>query len=118
MDVCYFMIMHRGAGRGSHIAGSSTHNQRIESLWRDACHCVCSLFHSLFHCMEAIGVLNPADESDPFVLHSVFLPRVNNALRELALTWNLHPMRAMHNLSPVQASYSSTLESLAVLSCL
>ena len=29
VDVCYFMIMHRGAGRGSHIAGSSTHNQRI-----------------------------------------------------------------------------------------
>ncbi len=30
VDVCYFMIMHRGESRGSHIAGASVHNQRIE----------------------------------------------------------------------------------------
>ena len=35
--VCYFMVSHRGPGRGSHIAGSSVHNQRIERLWRDVC---------------------------------------------------------------------------------
>ena len=45
-------------------------------------------------------MLNPADESDLFVLHRVFLPRINNALHEFALAWNLHPMRTMHNLSP------------------
>ena len=56
-------------------------------------HCVRSSFHSLFHYMEAIGVLNPADESDLFVLHSVFLPRINNALHEFALACNLHPMQ-------------------------
>ena len=109
VDVCYFMIMHRGAGRGSHIAGSSTHNQRIERLWCDI-YRVCSLFHSLFHYMEAIGVLNPADESDLFVLHSVFLPRINNALHEFALAWNLHPMRSMHNLSPKRVFYCGDLD--------
>ncbi len=33
--VCHFMVSYRGPGRGSHIAGSSMHNQRIERLWRD-----------------------------------------------------------------------------------
>ena len=30
-----YMIKERGPGRGSIITGPSTHNQRIEHLWRD-----------------------------------------------------------------------------------
>ena len=33
VKIAYFMIEKRGAGRGSVIAGPSTHNQRIERLF-------------------------------------------------------------------------------------
>ena len=110
IDVCYFMIMHRGAGRRSHTAGCSTHNQRIERLWRDLYRCVCSLFHSLFYYMEAIGVLDPTNSCDVFVLHYIFLPRINLTLSEFALAWNLHPMRTMHNWSPKKVFLSGIVD--------
>ena len=33
--VATFMTLYHGIGRGSHIADTSIHNQRVESLWRD-----------------------------------------------------------------------------------
>ena len=40
------------------ITGSSTHNERVERLWRDVYRCVCVTFHNLFSSMEDEGVLN------------------------------------------------------------
>jgi len=91
--VCQFMVTLRGTGRASHIAGSSVHNQRMERPWRDVYRCVCSTYHELFYAMEAMGVLDPVSDTDLFVLHCVYLPRINNSLDEFARAWDLHPIR-------------------------
>lgn len=94
------MIMYRGAGRGSHIAGSSVHNQRIERLWRDVFRCVCTTYHTLFYSMEATGILDACSETDLFILHLVFLPFINHNLHLFASAWNHHPIRTERNWSP------------------
>ena len=50
--------------------------------------------------METTGILDPSSDTDLFVLHSVFLPRLNLALHEFALAWNLNTVRTVHNWSP------------------
>ena len=75
------MIAHHGPGRGSHIAGSSVHNQRIERLRRDVYRCVSSTYHELFYGIEATGVIAPDCESDLFMLHCVYLPRIRSPER-------------------------------------
>lgn len=65
----------------SHVlTGRSTHNERIERLWRDVTRCVSSSFIDLFNSLEVEQLLDPTNELDIFCLHYVFIPRVNKGI--------------------------------------
>ena len=74
------MIGFRGHNCGSALIGTSTRNQRIERLWRDASRCFGNVFYYNFKSMEESGLLAVTNPLHLFVLHYVYLPRINAAL--------------------------------------
>ena len=92
------------------ITGSSTHNERVERLWRDVFRCVGVLFHDTFQQLQDDGHLNPLNEVDMYCLHHVFLPRINLSLKSFMESWNNHPISTEHNHTPNQLFVEGALQ--------
>ncbi|XP_057689329.1 uncharacterized protein LOC130914295 isoform X4 [Corythoichthys intestinalis] len=102
VEVARYMVSHRGVNCNAHITGRSTHNQRIERLWRDVFGGVLDLFYSCFCNMESQGLLNPDDEIHIYALHWSFLPHIQSHLEFFMDGWNHHTLRTERNQSPLQ----------------
>ena len=96
------MVQATGHGRGSFIAGPSTHNQRIERLWRDVFRCVYHLYYFIFYAMEYSGVFDVTDTRHLFTLHLIFIQRINNALADFKEAFNNHSVCTESNWTPNQ----------------
>ena len=104
IDVARFMILLRGANRGSHLTGRSVHNQRIKRLWHDVFSQCLSLYYHLFYynIMESSGILDCENALHLCALHYVFFARINNSLEAFQQAWNSHSLRTAAGLTPMQ----------------
>ena len=84
------------------LTGSSTHNQRIERLWRDVFRCVLTVYYQLFYHLEGCGKLDSLSDVDIYCLHLVYLPKINQSLTAFVDGWNSHALISEHNLTPLQ----------------
>lgn len=111
IDVAKFMIENQGLNRGSHIEGTSVHNQRIERLWRDVFSYVLQLYYSLFYFLEDNGLLDCELDSDLYALHFVFVPLINRALKQFQDAYNNHSLRTEHHWTPLMIWTNGILSS-------
>ena len=111
IDVAKFMIENRGLNRGSHIAGTSVHNQRIERLWRDVFSHVLQLYYSLFYFLEDNGLLDCELDTNLYALHFVFVPLINRALKQFQDAYNNHSLRTEHHWTPLMIWTNGILSS-------
>lgn len=100
-DIWTYMV-EQHSNAGAVITGSSTHNERIERLWRDVFRCVGILYHDTFTMLEQTGKLDPLNEVDLYSLHFIFLPRINDTLQSFIQSWNNHSLSTENNFTPNQ----------------
>lgn len=56
----------------------------------------------MFYYVEYNDLLGPVNEKHLFVLHYVFLPRINKAIEEFENAWNHHGVRTEREMTPDQ----------------
>lgn len=95
ISVAEYMIRRNGPDTKAMITGKSTHNQRIERLWRDVFEGVLYFYYNLFYFLEDEGILDIMNDLHIFALHHVFLSKICDKLNIWKKAWNTHRIRTV-----------------------
>ncbi|KAJ8076992.1 hypothetical protein PM082_001415 [Marasmius tenuissimus] len=99
--VALYMILMRGANRGSFIWGSSTRNTRIERLWVEVGRQFARPWRAFFFRLEALHGLVRSSNLHIWLLQYLFLDSINADCKTFQHEWNSHPISGEgHNMSP------------------
>ena len=103
------MLETRGLNRGIILTGSSTHNTRIERIWKECGKSFIHLFSRIFTHLEKEQSLELANPFHLYSLHYIYLPRIRRGLYEWMMAWNCHPMSGCGSSSPLKLRESGFL---------
>ena len=112
------MIILRGTETRGFIGGRSTHNTRIERLWREYNNNAMDHYLATFTNLEELGILNRHDNIDIWTLHKVFLPKIQKTLDEFRSYYNNHPIRSANGKTPKQMHVTAGLNDQVINSVL
>ncbi|CAG7820708.1 unnamed protein product, partial [Allacma fusca] len=99
--IARFMLSLRGIDSKAVLAGRSVHNQRIERFWVDV-YRESQYFLAIFASMEQDGILDIDNPVHLFVLHYVFVPRMQHSYDQFRNGWNNHKISTENSRSPLQ----------------
>ena len=98
VSIADFMLTERG--ENGMITGTSTHNQRIERMWRDVYEGVLSYFYNLFYHIEDERLLDPLNPIHLAALHYMYMDEINRRLEFWQTAWSRHRIRTVKS-SPI-----------------
>jgi hypothetical protein len=111
VEVWKYMIAAHGGDTSCIVTGSSTHNERIEHLWRDVHRSVTTAYGDVFRSLESESLLDPLNEVDLYCLHFIYLPRIRKSLVEFQNSWNCHSISTEGSKTPHQLFFEGILAS-------
>ncbi|KAK0474593.1 hypothetical protein IW261DRAFT_1341498 [Armillaria novae-zelandiae] len=104
------MENYRGIIRNSYIWGRSVHNTRVERMWRDTTIAFSNKWKGFFYDLECSHSLNPLLNRHIWLLHFLFLGKIDGDCQKWANHWNNHKLSLHgHSASPLQIWMESQL---------